>query len=206
MLKKREVMNMRSVTPMRAAKIGYIVMSSLFCVLGAVLLFTPDASALWIGRLLGIGMIVFGAVKLVGYFSRDLFRLAFEYDLAFGLLLIALGAVTLAHPSDAMSFLCVLLGIPVLADGLFKLQLAGEAKTLGVWSWIGLGVLAILTCAAGVLLIIHPWAGARTIVMVMGVSLFMDGVLNLAAALSAAYIARAKRPDSVDVRYHRVDE
>ena len=120
--------------------------------------------------------------------------------------MMVLGIMAICHPDGAMSFLCVLFGIPVLADGLFKLQLAGEAKTLGVGSWIGLGVLAILTCAAGVLLIIHPWAGARTIVMVMGVSLFMDGVLNLAAALSAAHIARAKRPDSVDVRYHRVDE
>ena len=41
---------MRSVTPMRAAKIGYIVMSALFCLLGIALLFTPDASALWIGH------------------------------------------------------------------------------------------------------------------------------------------------------------
>ena len=35
-----------------------------------------------IGELLGIGMIVFGAVKVAGYLSRDLFRLAFQYDLA----------------------------------------------------------------------------------------------------------------------------
>ena len=68
---------------MRAAKVGYIVMSALFCVLGAVLLIWPDVSVRWIGRLLGIGMLIFGAVKLVGYFSRDLFRLAFQYDLAF---------------------------------------------------------------------------------------------------------------------------
>ena len=164
----------------KAVRTGYIIMSLVFCALGAVLFCAPAVSARWIGVLLGIGMTAFGAVKLLGFFSRELFGWLFPYDLAFG--------------------------IPVLADGLFKLQLAGEAKTLGVRSWIGLGVLAILTCAAGVLLIIHPWAGARTIVMVMGVSLFMDGVLNLAAALSAAHIARAKRPDSVDVRYHRVDE
>ena len=47
-------MDMRSVAPMKTAKIGYIVMSVLFCVLGVVLLFTPGVSALWIGRLLGM--------------------------------------------------------------------------------------------------------------------------------------------------------
>ena len=110
---------MRSVVPMRLAKTGYIVLSALFCVLGAVLFFLPGSFVPWIGRAMGVGMILFGAVKLVGYFSRDLYRLAFQYDLAFGILFLALGAVGLAWPEGTMSFFCVLLGIPVLADGLF---------------------------------------------------------------------------------------
>ena len=129
-------MDMRSVAPMKTAKIGYIVMSVLFCVLGVVLLFTPGVSALWIGRLLGIGLILFGAIKLVGYFSRDLFRLAFQYDLAFGLLLMVLGIVTLSHPGDALSFLCVMFGIPVLADGLFKIQIAMDSRQFGIRNWM----------------------------------------------------------------------
>ena len=67
---------MRSVVPMKTAKIGYFVISVLFCVLGIVLITSPGTSVVWLGRLLGVGMIVFGAIKLVGYFSRDLFRLA----------------------------------------------------------------------------------------------------------------------------------
>ena len=70
---------MRSVGPMKAAKCGYIIMSLLFCVLGAALLLRPGVSVRVIGRLLGIGMLVFGAIKLTGYLSRDLFRLAFQY-------------------------------------------------------------------------------------------------------------------------------
>ena len=91
---------MRSVVPMKTAKIGYLVIAVLFCVLGIVLIAAPGTSVVWLGRLLGIGMIVFGAIKLVGYFSRDLFRLAFQYDLAFGILLIALGIVTLARKGN----------------------------------------------------------------------------------------------------------
>ena len=141
-------MDMRSVAPMKTAKIGYIVMSVLFCVLGVVLLFTPGVSALWIGRLLGIGLILFGAIKLVGYFSRDLFRLAFQYDLAFGLLLMVLGIVTLSHPGDALSFLCVMFGIPVLADGLFKIQIAMDSRQFGIRNWWLVLVLAGIGCTA----------------------------------------------------------
>ncbi len=45
------------------------------------------------GRALGIAMIVSGCIRLAGDFSKDLFRLAFRYNLEFGILLIALGEI-----------------------------------------------------------------------------------------------------------------
>ena len=189
---------MRSVTPMRAAKIGYIVMSALFCLLGIALLFTPDASALWIGRLLGIGMIVCGLIKLVGYFSKDLFRLAFQYDLAFGSLLIAVGIIALCHPGEAMSFLCVMFGIPVLADGLFKIQIAVDARRFGIPQWWLVLALAVLTGVIGLLLVLRPTEGAQALVMLMGVSLLLDGALNLSVALCAVKVVRHQQPDVIE--------
>ena len=189
---------MRSVAPMKTAKIGYIVMSVLFCVLGVVLLFTPGVSALWIGRLLGIGLIPFGAIKLVGYFSRDLFRLAFQYDLAFGLLLMVLGIVTLSHPGDALSFLCVMFGIPVLADGLFKIQIAMDSRQFGIRNWWLVLVLAALTCVVGVVLVFRPMTGVRALTALMGLSLLCDGVLNLSVALCTVKIVDHQRPDVIE--------
>ena len=191
-------MDMRSVAPMKTAKIGYIVMSVLFCVLGVVLLFTPGVSALWIGRLLGIGLILFGAIKLVGYFSRDLFRLAFQYDLAFGLLLMVLGIVTLSHPGDALSFLCVMFGIPVLADGLFKIQIAMDSRQFGIRNWWLVLVLAALTCVVGVVLVFRPMTGVRALTALMGLSLLCDGVLNLSVALCTVKIVDNQLPDVIE--------
>lgn len=191
-------MDMRSVAPMKTAKIGYIVMSVLFCVLGVVLLFTPGVSALWIGRLLDIGLILFGAIKLVGYFSRDLFRLAFQYDLAFGLLLMVLGIVTLSHPGDALSFLCVMFGIPVLADGLFKIQIAMDSRQFGIRNWWLVLVLAALTCVVGVVLVFRPMTGVRALTALMGLSLLCDGVLNLSVALCTVKIVDYQRPDVIE--------
>ena len=191
-------MDMRSVAPMKTAKIGYIVMSVLFCVLGVVLLFTPGVSALWIGRLLGIGLILFGAIKLVGYFSRDLFRLAFQYDLAFGLLLMVLGIVTLSHPGDALSFLCVMFGIPVLADGLFKIQIAMDSRQFGIRNWWLVLVLAALTCVVGVVLVFRPMTGVRALTALMGLSLLCDVVLNLSVALCTVKIVDYQRPDVIE--------
>ena len=83
-------MKMRSMTPMRVAKTGYILMSLIFCALGLLFILRPDRSLAVMGGALGFAMIAFGTFKLVGYFSRDLYRLAFQYDLEFGILLIPL--------------------------------------------------------------------------------------------------------------------
>ena len=55
---------------------------------------------LLLGILVGCMMIGFGAVKLMGYFSRDLYRLAFQFDLAYGILLIVLGLIVLVRRAD----------------------------------------------------------------------------------------------------------
>ena len=36
-------------------------------------------------------LIVYGLIKILGYFSRDIYCLAFQFDLAFGVLLAAVG-------------------------------------------------------------------------------------------------------------------
>ena len=95
---------MRSVGPMRMAKIGYILISCLLCVFGVVLIADPGFSVSMLGVLCGILLIAFGLVKMIGYFSRDLYRLAFQYDLAFGLMLIALGIIMLTSPDSLMGF------------------------------------------------------------------------------------------------------
>ena len=181
---------MRSVVPMKTAKIGYLVISVLFCVLGIVLIAAPGTSVVWLGRLLGIGMIVFGAIKLVGYFSRDLFRLAFQYDLAFG----------------AMSFLCIVFGIPVLADGLFKIQISLDAKRFGIEKWWVVLLLAALTCVIGLLLVIRPSEAARALMVLMGISLLLDGILNICVAWLCVKIVRNQRPDALDEDYEELKD
>lgn len=190
---------MRSTLPMRAAKAGYIVMSLLFCVMGLVLLLAPEISAVRIGRLLGSFVIVFGAVKLVGYFSRDLFRLAFQYDLAFGLLLIVLGIVTLAHPNDTIGFLAVVSGIPVLADGLFKVQLAFDARRFGIRRWWLILTAAIVTGIIGAVLVFRPAAAVTVMTALIGAALLTDGLLNLSVALCTVKIVAHQQPDVIEV-------
>ena len=181
------------------------MVSALFCVLGVVLFIMAERCVPWIGRALGIGMVICGAIKLGGYFSKDLFRLAFQYDLAFGILLMAVGIITLCHPREAMTFLCVMFGIPVLADGLFKIQVAVDARRFGISQWWLVLLLAALTGVIGLLLVLRPTEGARVMVMLMGASLFLDGALNLSVALCAVKVVGHQQPDVIETDDYKIE-
>lgn len=163
-------MKMRSVTPMRIAKIGYIVMSVMFCIAGALFIALPDISITMIGISMGTAMIVFGIVKLVGYFSRDLFRLAFQFDLELGILLLVLGLIVLIRPDDLMTFICIALGISILTDGLFKVQIALDSKRFGIKSWWVILALAVVAGTIGVFLIFRSAKSAQFLTVLLGVS------------------------------------
>ena len=152
---------MRSITLMRAAKIGYIAISAVMCAFGILLAAQPDFSVSAIGVICGVVLIVFGAVKLTGFFSKDLYRLAFQYDLAFGILLIALGTVMLVRPENTINFICGVLGISILADGLFKIQIAVESKRFGIDAWWLILMLAVAAGVLGLLLLLRPAEGAH---------------------------------------------
>ena len=193
---------MRSVKPMKAAKISYIIISALLCVFGVVMMAVPELSVTVVGTVLGIAMIVFGIVKLAAYFSKDLFRLAFQYDLAFGILLIALGVLVLLQPDGAMSFFCIVLGICVLTDGLFKIQAASDSKRFGLRPWWLILTLAIMACLAGLLLVFRPMDGARALLVLLGIAMLAEGILNLCVACSMIKIIRHQQPDVLDAEFY----
>ncbi|HBH95772.1 MAG TPA: hypothetical protein DDX91_08460 [Ruminococcaceae bacterium] len=187
---------MRSVTPMRAAKAGYITISAVYCILGLTLIIHPSFSAQVVAILCGAALIIFGIVKIAGYFSKDLFRLAYQFDLATGILLILLGIVVMIKPDDFLNLLCVVLGITVLIEGLFKVQVAMDSKSFGIKRWWLIMAAAVLSGIHGLLLVFRPDTGMSFLLVLLGLSLLCSGVLNLITVLTAVKIVNNQQPDS----------
>lgn len=188
---------MRSVKIMKTAKIGYIIMSLLFCVFGLCLILIPGTMAPIIAGVFGVLLILFGVVRLIGYFSRDLFRLAFQYDLALGLLLIVLGTVTVWRTDHVMVFIGVVTGIYALADGLLKIQISLDARVFGIGLWWLILASAILAGVTGSFLIFRPMESAKILVILLGICLLAEGILNLVTVLTAVKIIRHQLPDQI---------
>lgn len=197
---------MRSVAPMRTAKIGYIIISAVLCGLGITLIVVPEFSAAVLGKIFGALLIVFGAVRLVGFFSKDLYRLAFQYDFAFGMMMIALGILLLLRPGSFMDFLCITLGLSFLMDGLFKIQIAIDSKRFGIRRWWLILSVAILCSICAGLLIFRPGDSRNILTILLGIALLGEGLLNLATVVTAVKIIRHQQPDIVEVDFYEERE
>lgn len=198
-------MKLRSIVPMRTAKIGYIVVSVCFLLAGIWMLCRPDAALEALDTFFGVALTVFGAVKLIGYFSRDLYRLAFQYDLEFGLLLVILGIVILFQPGLTMNLFCIASGICLILAALFKWRTAVEARAFGLETWWMTAALSVLSVAAGVLLIVRSGDAARALVLLMGAALIADAALNLCVALTMVKIVKNQLLDPEERRERRFE-
>ena len=185
----------------KAAKIGYIIISILLCVLGIVLIAVPDFSVTLLCVLGGGIMMLFGLVKIIGYCSKDLYRLAFQFDLAFGILFVVLGFILIIRTDAMVNLICIVMGICVLADALLKIQISIDSRAFGIKKWWLILAMAILTGVAGFLLIFRPSESVQMIMILFGIALIAEGVLNLITILTAVKIIRHQLPEVIDVEY-----
>ena len=185
----------------KVAKTGYIIISILLCVLGIVLIAVPDFSVTLLCVLGGGIMMLFGLVKIIGYCSKDLYRLAFQFDLAFGILFVVLGFILIIRTDAMVNLICIVMGICVLADALLKIQISIDSRAFGIKKWWLILAMAILTGVAGFLLIFWPSESIQTIMILFGIDLITEGVLNLITILTAVKIIRHQLPEVIDAEY-----
>ena len=192
----------------KRAKGIYVAVSAVMILVGAVLMLFPGISLLTLCYLIGAFMIVFGAARIVAYFSKDLFRLAFQFDLALGIFCALAGILILVHPGNIMRLLPVIIGLFILIDGVFKLQTAMDARRFGLARWYGIMILAILTCIFGLILIIDPFAGSEAMMMLFGAAMIVDGIQNLCVVLyTVKTVKKVKKnlQDEIMEDYQRLD-
>ena len=187
---------MRSTKPMLAAKIGYIVMSALCAIFGIALVIGNQELILSdFGTLTGIFMITFGAVKLVGYFSKDLFRLAFQHDMASGLLMVIIGVFVLFKPDDAANNIHIILGVLAAADALLKIQISLDSKKFGIKLWWLILAVAVICCGVALSLLFRPGDFLRLMTLFVGILLMTEGALNLLVVIFTVKIIKHQVPD-----------
>ena len=177
----------------RIAKTSYIIISIILCILGLVLMINPAFSQTILVIMCAILLIVFGMIKLFGYFSNDLYRLAFQYDLPFGILLIVLGIIILVRPVGFINFICIALGLSIFTDSMFKMHISNEARKFGIHEWYLILIFAVLACIFGITLMVKPSESGIVLTILLGANLLVEGILSLITVITSVKIFKEKK-------------
>ena len=177
-------------TRIKQVKYIYIIFSAMLLIVGVSLLLWPGISAMTVCYVLGSVLILTGITRIMGYFSKDMYNLNFQFDLALGIISLIIGAVLIFHPGDVVSLLHVVIGIVVIVDSMFRLQTSFDAKHFGLRKWWLMLTAAILCASMGVILIVFPFETAKLLIRLLGITLIINGCENIFMAI---YTVKSKK-------------
>ena len=163
----------------KSAKIMHLCSAVIFVVAGLLLALVPDFedSGTFRNIVVGVASIIIGLTGIYGYFSNDMYRLAFQLDFALGIFNVIFGVLLIINPVQLAVLLPTAISILTLLDGGNKSQMALEGKRFGISKWYLVLLSAILEIAAGIVLIL--WAYHELDVRAwMGVAMGLVGVTN----------------------------
>ena len=159
----------------KLAKVGYLMISVVFYIIGAAYIVLPEVSPMKLCIISGIVLIAYGVIRIIGYFSKDLYCLAFQYDLACGLFLIVFGTVILVRSQQIIPHLSIGLGALILLDSLLSIQMSRDAKQFGLETWYVILAAAIVAGVFGGVVIIGPFHTALGKHIAAGCALLAQG-------------------------------
>ena len=171
----------------------YNLLTVCLILVGLILLLAPGIALNTVCTVFGIYLIVYGVVKVIGYFAKDVYQLAFQFDLALGIVAAIVGIVFVCRTSSIVQLLSTCIGIVMLVDATLKIQTALDSKRFGISSWWIMLIMAVIVAALGILLILMPGETTRMMIRLIGLNLCLDGVLNLIIVINTVKTDRNLR-------------
>ncbi len=174
----------------RAAKIVSVVSSALMVFLGVLLIVWSEELASVLRFLFAVVALLLGSAKIFGYFSNDLYRIAFQFGLASGIAVSVFGLLLLLFPSHIEPYLLTVTVVYVLLDSVFRVQTSVDAFRFGMPYWYILLVFALLLGGGALVTVL---LGEESRSLWSGLILASDGVLNALVTMYTVRVRSKKR-------------
>lgn len=189
----------------KQAKIINVSLAGVMLAVGVIIAVFSSLPDLVVKILIGCLLIITGVGKVLGYFSNDIYRLAFQFDLAIGVTDAILGILTLVLADAVYPTLATGMGIYVILDSLLKVQTGLDAHRFGMKSWLGI----LISSAAISLFGIGSMLAAHLILPMnipVGTAMAADAVQNMWITMYTVRVRARKKSFKVDFDLKEDDE
>lgn len=168
---------------LKSNKKEFIYSGIVYLLIGVLMCVWPVGTAGMMCVIAGGALIVSGAIKASAYFRKKDYGLMPRVDFASSSLLVILGILLAARPDVFMSLVPFILGMMILVNSVFQLQIALELHAVRYGAWwhylaaaLGCGILAII-------MMFDPFGSYRIVAVFMGLAFLLDGAADLWTAL-----------------------
>ena len=145
---------------LKELKLDAMMMGGLYILLGIVALVIPETMEKSLGYLIGVVLIVGGAVSMISYLLRDAHQNYYHNDFLHGLIGIAAGILVLNKVEFIISVIPFLMGALILVSGCSKLQDVIDMKRLEYGNWVAMLAFAVVNVVLGIVLMCNPFQTA----------------------------------------------
>ena len=150
------------------------VMAFVSIIFGGILIIKKRSALDGLVKVLGILLLVAAGAFIVMYI-KNRGGLQLGGALATGVI----GLFLVMKPVTVVNFFPVIIGLVLLLNGLFDLSAALARKKYGEGGYFFSFLFALLTMAAGLMLLLHPGYVANRLVLFAGIVLVINGLFDL---------------------------
>lgn len=161
-----------------------IIISMILLVFGLFMFTRPISTINILMMIFGCLLVIDGLVHLVSYFSiKNEFRF-FSSELAQSIIYIILGFILVCNYDKISSLLPIILGIWIIVDSIFKLQIALNIRDIYDSHWGILLAMSIISALLGMVILINPFESLALLTMMCGAILMIVEVISIFESFS----------------------
>ena len=164
-----------------------LLTSIIFAILGIVLIVNPVGTVKIVSYILGIMFALVGIYKIVNYLKNKEKYNLYNYDLAYGIIAIILGIITIVYSSQIGKLFGILIGIWIVYSAIIRMNLALKLKVIDSSIWIYSLIIAIIMLLCGIYIIFDSSA----IIITIGTVILIYSILDIIESI--IFIANIKK-------------
>ena len=152
-----------------------LVTSIIFAILGGILIANPEGTIKFIAIILGVMFGLVGLYKIINYFENRGKYDFYNYDIAYGVIAIIFGILTICYSSQIGTFFRILIGLWIVYSAILRINLSIKLKAIESNVWIYSLVIALIMAACGVFIICNSGA----VIVTLGIVVVIYSVLDV---------------------------
>lgn len=152
-----------------------VLTSIIFAIIGLIMIFFPDTTMKFISTILGAFFIIIGILTVISYFASKGNSTFFSNDIAWGLIAIVIGLVTIVYSNTIESIFRIMIGIWIIYSGFTRFTLSFRLKDVNTKLWAVVLTLAVLMVIGGLYVTFYPGA----LILTLGVIVLIYAIMDL---------------------------